>query len=79
VPYNRPEETIHSEAFVCARIGCAGTLRGCSLSSDCQPTCLATSQAAGKYKGKVKKRAARREHVIKNRIPKDMLDDVFRD
>jgi hypothetical protein len=27
--------------------------------------------------GKIKKRAARREHVIKNRIPKDMLDDVF--
>lgn len=49
------------------------------LSSDCQRAEPATLQAAGKYKGKVKKRAARREHVIKNRIPKDMLDDVFRD
>jgi hypothetical protein len=58
---------------------CAGTLRDCSLSSDCQTRQAATLQAAGKYKGKVKKRAARREHVIKNRIPKDMLDDVFRD
>lgn len=36
-------------------------------------------QAAGKYSGKVKKRAARRAHLEENKIPKGALDDVFRD